>query len=73
MLEMIRTQEFPNKFEKILGLYIILQPIIDIITSLCVRNSLGSLSFGIVIRTLFMVALAIYTLIKLDKKNRCKY
>lgn len=72
MLEMVRTQKLSNKFEKILGLYIILQPIIDIITSLCVRNSLENLSFGIFIRTLFMVALAIYTLIKLDKKDRCK-
>ncbi|MGN1301418.1 MAG: O-antigen ligase family protein [Clostridia bacterium] len=72
MLEKIRIQKLSNKFEKILGLYIILQPIIDIITSLCVRNSLENLSFGIFIRTLFMVALAIYTLIKSDKKDRCK-
>lgn len=72
MLKKIKMQVFSTKFEKILGIYIILQPIIDIITSLCVRNSLENLSLGILLRTLFMVALAVYTLIRADKKDRYK-
>lgn len=72
MLKMIKTQKLSDKFEKFLGLYIILQPVIDIITSLCVRNSLENLSLGIFIRTLFMVFLAIYALIKSDKKDKFK-
>lgn len=57
-------------FENIFILYIILQPIIDIITSLCVRNLSENLTLGIFIRTLFMICIMIYTIIKVDKKNR---
>lgn len=59
-------------FENILILYILLQPIIDIITSLCVRNINENLTLGIFVRTLFMIFIAIYTLLKAHKKNRCK-
>lgn len=59
-------------FENILILYIILQPIIDIITSLCVRNINENLTLGIFVRTIFMIFIAIYTIIKVDKKNRWK-
>ena len=59
-------------FENILILYIVLQPIIDIITSLCVRNINENLTLGIFVRTIFMIFIAIYTLIKTDKKNRWK-
>lgn len=59
-------------FENVLILYIVLQPIIDIITSLCVRNISESLTFGIFIRTIFMVYLMIYTFFKVNKKNKWK-
>lgn len=59
-------------FENILILYIILQPIIDIITSLCVRNISENLTLGIFIRTIFMIYIMIYTIIKTDKKNKWK-
>lgn len=59
-------------FNNILILYIILQPIIDIITSLCVRNISESLTFGIFIRTIFMIYLMIYTFFKTDKKSKWK-
>ncbi|MBO4815555.1 MAG: O-antigen ligase family protein [Clostridia bacterium] len=59
-------------FENILFVYIILQPIIDIITSLCVRNISPSLTLGMFIRSIFMVFLMIYTLVKVDKKSRYK-
>jgi len=59
-------------FNSILILYIILQPIIDIITSLCVRNISETLTFGIFIRTFFLIYLTIYTFFKVDKKNKWK-
>lgn len=62
---------FPKiNFENIFILYIILQPIIDIITSLCVRNLSETLTLGIFVRTLFMLCIMIYTIIKVDKKSR---
>jgi len=60
-------------FNSILILYIILQPIIDIITSLCVRNISETLTFGIFIRTFFLIYLTIYTFFKVDKKINGKY
>lgn len=59
-------------FENIFILYILFQPIIDIITSLCVRNISESLTLGIFIRTIFLLFIMIYTIIKIDKKNRFK-
>ena len=59
-------------FENILFAYIVLQPIIDIITSLCVRNISPSLTIGMFLRSVFMVFLVVYTLFKIDKKSRYK-
>lgn len=59
-------------FENIFILYIILQPIIDIITSLCVRNISENLTLGIFVRTVFMLYIMIYTIIKTDKKIKWK-
>lgn len=57
-------------FENIFILFILLQPIIDILTSLCVRNISENLTIGIFIRTAFMLYIMIYTIFKVDKKNR---
>lgn len=57
-------------FQNIFIIYILLQPIIDIVTSLCVRNVSENLSLGIVIRVLFMLFIMIYAVIKTDKKGR---
>lgn len=57
-------------FENIFILFIILQPIIDILTSLCVRNISEKLTLGIFIRAAFMLYIMIYTIIKVDKKSR---
>ena len=70
MKEKIKKITSKINFENILIIYIILQPIIDIITSLCVRNISESLTFGIFIRTIFMVYLMIYTFFKVDKKSK---
>lgn len=59
-------------FENIFIIYIILQPIIDIITSLCIRNISEKLTLGIFIRTIFMLYIMIYTICKVDKKSRWK-
>lgn len=58
--------------KKILIIYIILQPIIDVITSLLVRNVSEVLTLGVIVRTLFMVGIAIYSLFICDKKYRTK-
>lgn len=68
----IQKNKFISKinFKNILILYIILQPIIDIITSICIRNVSEKLSLGIFIRVIFMLYLMIYTIIKVDKKSK---
>ena len=70
----IQKSRFFNKinFQNIFIVYILLQPIIDIITSLCVRNISETLSLGIVVRVLFMLFLMIYSIIKTQKKDRVK-
>lgn len=71
---MINIQKL-NFFKKInlqnfLIIYILLQPIIDIITSLCIRNISETLSLGIVVRVLFMLFIVVYSIIKVPKKNK---
>lgn len=50
--------------------FLILQPIIDIITGLTVEYAHSTVTIGIVIRTMFMAFLVILGLIKADKKYR---
>lgn len=59
-------------FEKILELYIIIQFIIDIATSFCVKYVNESLSLGIFVRTGFLIILVCYSFLKSDKKDRIK-
>lgn len=68
----IQTSRIFSKinFENIFILYIIIQPIIDLITSLCVRNISEKLTLGIFIRTIFMMFIMIYVILKVDKKSR---
>lgn len=70
----LQKSRFFNKinFQNIFIVYILLQPIIDIITSLCVRNISETLSLGVVVRVLFMLFLMIYSIIKTQKKDRVK-
>lgn len=70
----IQKSRFFNKinFQNIFIVYILLQPIIDIITSLCVRNISETLSLGIVIRVFFMLFVMIYSIIKVPKKDKIK-
>lgn len=67
-----KIKEFISKlnFDNIFILYIILQPIIDLITSLCVRNISEELTLGIFVRAGFMVYITIYTIFKVDKKSK---
>lgn len=58
--------------KKVLVIYIILQPIIDVITSLLVRNVSEVLTLGVIVRALFMVGIALYSLFICDKKYRTK-
>lgn len=54
----------------IIKLFIILQPIIDIITCLCIEYGNLSITFGVIIRTIFMAFCAILGIIKADKKYK---
>ena len=56
--------------QNILLLFIIAQPIIDIITSLSIEYLKLSITFGIIIRTIFMVCVAILGLLKAKKKYK---
>ena len=58
--------------KKLLIIYLLIQPIIDIITSVSVRHISASLTLGIFVRTLFMVFIVIYSLVISNKKNRTK-
>lgn len=54
----------------IITLFILLQPIIDIITGLSMQYANITITFGIVIRTIFMAFVVILGLIKAEKKYR---
>lgn len=56
--------------EKILIIYLLIQPIIDIATSLGMEHINSSLTIGILVRTLFMGIIILYSLLKTDKKTR---
>ncbi len=71
-MEKIKNLKNKINFENIFIVYIILQPIIDIITSLCVRHLSEQLTLGIFVRAFFMVCLIIYTLFKANKKDKWK-
>lgn len=58
--------------EKILGFYVVIQFLIDIATAFCVNHISESLSVGIFIRTIFMVVIVLYSLVKSEKKDRIK-
>lgn len=59
-------------FNNLVIIFILLQPIIDILTSVCVRNVNEKLTVGIFIRTIFMCGICIYSIVKTDKKTRIK-
>lgn len=58
--------------KKIITIYMLIQPILDVFTSLLVRNISEYLTLGVFVRTIFMVGIAIYSLIICDKKYRTK-
>lgn len=61
-----------NKILNLFLIYIMIQPVVDVFTSLSVRYLEMSLTIGVLIRTLFMVVVAIYALVVLDKKDKIK-
>lgn len=67
-MEKIKKLNIQNLFI----IFIIIQPIIDIITSILVRHVSNVLTLGIFIRAIFMVASVLYSLVISDKKYRLK-
>lgn len=56
--------------QNIIIAYIILQPIIDILTSMGIEYFKTNITLGIIIRTIFMIFCVILAMIKADKKYR---
>ena len=50
--------------------FILIQPILDLITSLVVRNMALPITLGLVIRSLFMAYLCIYVLVTKSNNNK---
>ena len=48
--------------EKIFYIWLLLQPIIDLIVSLTIRNSDSSITIGIILRGLFLLTLLLVTI-----------
>ncbi len=66
-----------NRLKKInvnnlIMLFIIMQPIIDIITSLLVRNVSSTFTLGIFVRTIFMISIVLYAFFNSEKSYRTK-
>ena len=58
------------RIDKIIIWYILLQPILDVITALCLDYISPYLTFGIIVRTIFMLLIVTYSLFKVNKKKR---
>ena len=50
--------------------FILIQPILDLVTSIAVRNTSLTITLGLVIRSLFMVYLCIYVLVNKSNDNK---
>lgn len=56
--------------EKIFYIWLLLQPIIDLIVSLTIRNSDSSITIGIILRGLFLLTLLLVTIFSKKTKNK---
>lgn len=54
----------------VIMIYIIMQPIIDFITSLYIRNISTKFTIGMLLRASFMVVITIYTILNIEKKEK---
>jgi len=62
-----------GKFEVFLMFFIVLQPILDLLTTFCIVVLHSSATIGIVIRLAIMLASCVYLLIKSKEKSNRKY
>ncbi|MFS0864976.1 O-antigen ligase family protein [Fredinandcohnia sp. 179-A 10B2 NHS] len=62
-----------NKFESFLLLFIILQPILDLLTAFCILVLEINITVGIIVRMIVMVAAAVFLLIRAKEKDNRKY
>ena len=67
-MQLLKRQD--TKLGKFLTVYIILQPIIDLLTSLQLKYSDFPLTFGVITRTLFMFFCCFYILFQYKHKNK---
>lgn len=57
---------------KVLIVYVLLQPFLDIFTGIMTKSMGNTMSIGVVIRTAFMVAIVLYSLFVAKKKDKVK-
>ena len=54
----------------LITIYILIQPIIDVMTSICVRYINNTITVGIIVRIVFLIAIAIYAIISAKPKEK---
>jgi len=59
-------------FNQIFIIFILIQPVLDVLTSLFIRNISSSLTVGIFVRLIFMAITVIYSLVSTNKKYKIK-
>ncbi len=68
MINMITNKQFFNKF---IFIFIVIQPLIDILTGIMVTNNIGLITVGVILRTLFMLYLIFnFVVLYLPMKDR---
>lgn len=58
--------------DKIMTIYIVIQPVLDLFTGIITKVYGNTLSIGVVVRSLFMVSIALYTVCRANKKEKAK-
>ncbi len=69
-MKAINKHKLSFDFSTLLYIYICVQPVIDLITSLYARNTDGDFSLGMLIRTLLMISFALYAFIISSRKHK---
>jgi hypothetical protein len=68
-----KSKNIIQKFEYFLMFFIVLQPILDLLTTFCIVVLHSSATIGIIMRLAVMIASGVYLLIKSKEKSNRKY
>lgn len=70
---MLRENSTSNKFENFLLIFILLQPILDLLTAFCIMVLKIDTTIGVITRLFVMLLGGIYILIQTKKRESIKY